>query len=146
MKLSGIKPAKGSRKNSKRVGRGGAHGKTCCRGSNGQLSRSGGAKGSIFEGGQTPWYRRLPKYRGFKSINKQIFYEVTLKNIENIKDNVEIIDPEYLQKMGLIKNLNQPIKILGGKEISKPLTIKAHKFTEGAIKLIEKAGGKAEVI
>ena len=147
MKINDLKPARGSKKSKKRLGRGhGCHVKTSGRGSKGQNARSGGGKGPGFEGGQTPWYRRLPKFKGFTSMNKKIYNEVTSTNLERISQDIEFVDPEVLKEKGVIKNLNFPIKILAGKSISKPLTVRAHKFTKGAKELIEKAGGKIEVI
>lgn len=145
MKLVDLKPARGSIKRRKRVGRGGSHGKTSCRGSKGQNARSGGGKGPAFEGGQTTWYRRLPKFRGFKSLNKIEFYEVSLSALSVFKKD-QLVTPEVLCENKIVKNLNKPVKVLANGQIKVPLTVRLHKFTKSAKELIEKAGGKAEVI
>lgn len=145
MKLQDLRPARGSVKKDKRVGRGGPHAKTSCRGHKGQKARSGGGKGPVFEGGQTPWYRRLPKYRGFKNMNKVEYHEVSLKDLSVFKKD-ELVTPELLHENKVIKNLNLPVKVLANGEIKVPLTVRLHKFTKGAKELIEKAGGKTEVI
>ena len=145
MKLTDIVPPEGARRKRKRVGRGGKWGKTCARGYNGQNSRSGGGKGPGFEGGQTPWYMRLPKFRGFNNIFRQEYSIVSLDDLD-IVTGTKVIDPDVLVQVGLIKNTDQPVKILANGTISKALTVKAHKFSESAKKAIEEAGGKAEVI
>lgn len=145
MKLTGLKPPTGAKKDRKRVGRGGKFGKTCTRGSNGQNCRSGGGKGPSFEGGQTPWYRRLPKFRGFNNIFKEEYQIVSLGDLEFFEDFTEIT-PEILHETGLIKNPAKPVKILANGKISKSLTIKASKFSLSAKEAIEAAGGRAEVI
>ena len=130
LKLSGLKPARGSVKRKKRVARGtsSGFGKTAGRGHKGQTSRAGGTKGSRFEGGQTPIYRRLPK-RGFKNIPFKKTYELF-----NLND---------LAKIGQASGL---IKVLGQGEVKEPLTVSAHKFSAAAIKKIEAAGGKAIIL
>lgn len=146
MKLTELKPPKGTRKKAKRVGRGGKLGGTCCRGANGQNSRSGGGKGPGFEGGQTPWYMRLPKFRGFKNALFRKEYDIISLDDLDIIEGTDVIDPEVLFQVGLIKKPDRPIKVLADGEINKPLTVKAHKFSKNAKKAIEEAGGKAEVI
>lgn len=146
MKMSDIKPAPGSRKRSKRVGRGhGCHGKTACKGSKGQNARSGGSKGPGFEGGQTPWYRRLPKYKGFKSLDKEVFSIVNLASLGCFEAN-EVVTPEALMEKKLVKNIERPIKLLAKGILDKALTVRLHKFSGKAVEAIEAAGGKAEVI
>jgi large subunit ribosomal protein L15 len=145
MKLTDIVPPQGTMKKRKRVGRGGKWGKTCSRGYNGQNSRSGGGKGPGFEGGQTPWYMRLPKFRGFNNIFRQEYSIISLDDLDII-EGTTVIEPEVLVQVGLIKNTDKPIKVLANGAISKALTVKAHKFSESAKKAIEEAGGKAEVI
>lgn len=139
----------------KRIRRGRGHGsglvKTAGRGSKGQRSRSGGGKGRNFEGGQTPWYRRLPHLRGIsnRSRNIEIFRkEYEIVNLEKLGDFPEnsIITPDEMVKIGLVKKRNDGIKILGQGELTKPLTIKAHKFSKSALEKITASGGKAEVI
>jgi large subunit ribosomal protein L15 len=148
MRLNNLSPSDGSNKKSKRVGRGigSGHGKTSCKGHKGQKARSGGTKGSGFEGGQMPLQRRLPK-RGFKNYPFKIDY--TIINLENIGkiDNLDIVTPDVLIEMGIIKELkNGGLKILGNGEIKRPFTIRADAFSASALKKISAVGGKAEVI
>lgn len=145
MKLNELKPNPGSRKSRLRVGRGGKNGKTCGRGHNGQNSRSGGTKGPGFEGGQTPWYRRLPKYRGFKNRFRTEYQEVSLSDLETFEAKATV-NPESLVEKGILKNIRRPIKVLGNGELTKALTVNLHAFTASAKAAIEGAGGKAEVV
>ncbi len=145
MKLTDLKPPKGTTHRRKRVGRGGKLGKTCCRGYNGQNSRSGGGKGPAFEGGQTPWYMRLPKFRGFNNRTKKEYQIICLDDLEII-EGTEEITPEVLHKLKLVKKANKPVKVLANGSLTRKVVVKAHKFTESAKKAIEEAGGKAEVI
>ncbi|MDP2755012.1 MAG: 50S ribosomal protein L15 [Nitrospirota bacterium] len=146
MKIEDLKPAEGSKKKNKRVGRGigSGHGKTSCKGHKGQKARSGGPKGPGFEGGQMPLQRRLPK-RGFKNRFKIEYAAINLKNISKI-EGLDIITPEVLFERGLIKDLKDGIKVLGDGEIQGPLTIKADAFSASALAKIAAAGGKAEII
>ncbi len=148
MRLNDLSPSYGSNKKSKRVGRGigSGHGKTSCKGHKGQKARSGGTKGSGFEGGQMPLQRRLPK-RGFKNYPFKIDY--TILNLEDIGkiENFDIITSDMLIEMGIIKELkNGGLKILGNGEIKRPFTIRADAFSASALTKISAAGGKAEVI
>jgi large subunit ribosomal protein L15 len=145
MKLNELKPNAGSRKRRRRICRGGKLGKTGGRGMNGQKSRSGGTKYPGFEGGQTPWYRRLPKYRGFKNLFRTEYQEVSLSDLETFADGTTV-NPESLVEKGIIKNVRSPIKVLGNGELKKSLTVNLHGFTASAKAAIEGAGGKAEVI
>jgi large subunit ribosomal protein L15 len=145
MKLNELKPNAGSRKKRRRVCRGGKLGKTGGRGMNGQKSRSGGTKYPGFEGGQTPWYRRLPKYRGFNNLFRTEYQEVSLSDLETFADKATV-NPESLVEKGFIKNVRSPIKVLGNGELKKSLTVNLHAFTASAKAAIEGAGGKAEVI
>jgi len=144
--LNNLKASEGSRKKRKRVGRGtgSGHGGTSCRGHKGQNSRSGGGKGPGFEGGQMPLQRRLPK-RGFRNIFKKEYAIVHLKDLNRFKANQEVT-PEVLKEKGLVKKGVTHIKILADGELEKALTLKAHKFSQEAMKKIEASGGKAEVI
>ena len=146
MRIEDLKPYVGSKRKSKRVGRGpgSGHGKTACKGHKGQKSRSGGTKGPGFEGGQMPMQRRLPK-RGFKNPFHIEYAIVNLNDLANIGD-VDEITPEVLIDRGVIKDLKDGLKILGHGEIKKPLTIKADAFSASAEAKITAAGGKAEVI
>lgn len=144
--LNNLKASKGSRKRRKRVGRGpgSGHGGTSCRGHKGQNSRSGGGKGPGFEGGQMPLQRRLPK-RGFRNIFKKEYTIIHLKDLNKFEANQEVT-PEVLKQKGIIKKRTGLIKVLSDGSIEKPLTLKAHKFSQEAIKKIEASGGKTEVI
>jgi large subunit ribosomal protein L15 len=147
MKLHELSPSAGSTKKRKRVGRGTGSGlgTTAGRGMNGQNSRSGGGVRPGFEGGQMPLFRRIPK-RGFSNhMFKKNWTTVNVKDLEAFDANT-VITPELLLESGLIKKLNYGLKILGDGELTKSFTVKAHKFTQSAIKKIEAAGGKAEVI
>jgi large subunit ribosomal protein L15 len=147
MKLHDIIPAPGSTKKSKRVGRGmgSGHGKTSTKGHKGQKARSGSGKGPSFEGGQTPLQRRLPK-RGFSNYPFKVEYAViNLSDLDRLA-GVDVITPEVLLERNLVKNPKFGIKVLGGGNISRPVTVEAHAFSDSAIEKIKAAGGKAEVI
>lgn len=146
IKLGNLKPSAGSVKKRKRIGRGpgSGHGKTSTRGHKGQKARSGAKRKPWFEGGQMPIQRRLPK-RGFTNIYKKEYQIVNLASLSKCKDQ-EIISPLVMKKLGLIKKLNMPVKILGEGEISGSITIQANAFSKKAKEKIEVLGGKAEVI
>ncbi|MFA5515121.1 MAG: 50S ribosomal protein L15 [Desulfuromonadales bacterium] len=146
MDLSNLKPAIGSTKDRKRIGRGqgSGTGKTAGKGHKGQKARSGGSIKAGFEGGQMPMHRRLPK-RGFTSLNKKVFVLVNLDDLESFEAG-SVIDLEAMGKAGLIKKLQDGVKVLGNGEVTKALTVQAHKFSKSAVEKIEAAGGKAEVI
>lgn len=147
MKIQDLTPEKGSRRSSKRVGRGmgSGHGKTSTKGHKGQKARSGASKGPAFEGGQTPMQRRLPK-RGFKnSPFKKEYAIINLKDIVKLSD-AGMITPEVLLDRKVIKNIKDGVKILGEGTIDKPLNVKAHAFSSSALSKINAAGGKAEVL
>lgn len=145
MDLANLKPAKGSVKNTKRVGRGqgSGHGKTATRGANGQMSRSGAKHRAWFEGGQMPLQRRLPKF-GFTNHFRKEFQAVNLDRLNMLSEKYgyEEITAEILKKHGLIRNDKGLIKILGRGELKKALTIHAHAASKSAAEKIEKAGGK----
>ncbi|WP_461359894.1 50S ribosomal protein L15 [Candidatus Darwinibacter acetoxidans] len=146
MRLHELKPAEGSRRKRKRVGRGMASGwgKTSGRGHKGQGQRSGGGKGAYFEGGQTPLVRRLPK-RGFNNPLRKVYAEVKLEDLNRFASGT-VVTPELLVESGLVKKMHDGIKILGNGEIKQALTVQAHRFTNSAAAKIEEAGGKVEVI
>ncbi len=147
MNLHDLKPAKGSKKRKRRVGRGTGSGRgyTSGRGANGQNSRSGNKIRPTFEGGQTPLFRKLPK-RGFNNIFKKQYSVVNVYQLNNFDEGTEIT-PELLQERGLIDNIaKNGVKVLAKGAITKDLTVKAHAFSESAVEKIENAGGKAEVI
>lgn len=145
MKLHELKPAEGSRKARKRLGRGigSGQGKTAGKGHKGQNARSGGGVRLGFEGGQTPLFRRLPK-RGFTNVNRKEFTIVNLDVLNQFEDGTEVT-PALLKEVGAIKKASA-VKILGNGEITKKLTVKAHKFSSSAKEAIEAAGGQVEVI
>lgn len=144
--LSNLGPNPGAVKKRKRVGRGPGSGlgKTAGRGHKGQKSRSGGAKPRYFEGGQLPLYRRLPK-RGFTNIFKVTYQVVNVGQLEEKFDSDAVIDKEALRKAGLIKKLNQPVKLLAKGSVSKKFTVKVDAASKKAIELIQAAGGTVEV-
>ena len=146
MKLHELKPAPGSNKAPKRVGRGigSGHGKTAGRGHKGQNARSGGGVGLGFEGGQMPLYRRLPK-RGFNNPNRKEYAIVNLETLNRFEEGT-VVTPELLKERGVVKNLKDGLKILGRGELNVKLTVKAHKFSQSALSKIEAAGGQTEVI
>lgn len=146
MPLHELKPAPGSHRNPKRVGRGigSGLGKTSGRGQKGQKSRSGGGVRRGFEGGQMPLFQRLPK-RGFKNIFRR---EPEIVNVETLNcfDAGTVVTPELLKEKGIVKSLKNGIKILGKGDLEKELTVRAGSFSSQAIEKISSAGGKAEVI
>lgn len=146
MKLHELKPAEGSRKPRRRVGRGigSGMGKTSTRGTKGQFSRTGGGTRPGFEGGQMPLYRRLPK-RGFKNTFAKKYAEVNVEQF-NCFDNGAVVDPAALIEAGILKNVLDGVRVLGNGELTKSLTVQAQGFTKSAQQKIEAAGGKAEVI
>jgi large subunit ribosomal protein L15 len=147
MGLHNLKPARGSVRARKRVGRGPGSGlgKTSGRGEKGQKSRSGYARKVGFEGGQMPLHRRVPK-RGFSNhpFRKRLAY-VNLGSLESF-DAGTIVTPEVLLKRGLIRSAGDGVKVLGKGTFTKALTVRAHKFSAGASERIVGAGGKAEII
>lgn len=146
MELKDLRPAEGSTKARKRVGRGNGSGmgKTAGRGLNGQKSRAGGGKGNGFEGGQTPLARRLPKLPGFRNINRVEYLPVNVSRIEKYFESGEVVDGESLAAKGIIKNANSLVKVLGDGEITKAVTVKVDKVSASAKAKIEAAGGKVE--
>ncbi|MFV0255434.1 MAG: 50S ribosomal protein L15 [Erysipelotrichaceae bacterium] len=146
MKLHELSYTEGARRSSKRIGRGhgSGHGKTAGKGHKGQNARSGGGVRLGFEGGQTPLYRRLPK-RGFTNINRKEFAIINVNQLDKFADGATV-DVAALKEAGLIKKELSGIKVLGNGELTKKLTVKAHKFSASAAQAIEKAGGKTEVL
>lgn len=148
MDLSNLKPAEGSTKNSKRIGRGQGSGRggTSTRGHKGAKSRSGYSRRFGFEGGQMPLYRRLPKF-GFKNINRVEYRSVNLDVIQAlaVSRKVEVVDMELLVNSG-IASKNDRIKILGRGEFTAKLEVKAHAFSASAVQAIESNGGQATKI
>ena len=146
MELKDLKPAEGSKRNRKRVGRGPAsgNGKTAGRGMNGQKSRAGGGKGAGFEGGQTPLARRLPKLPGFRNFNRVEYVPVNVSRLDAKFNAGDLVDADTLYAAGIIKNTTDPIKVLGDGEITKALTVRVDKVSASAKAKIEAVGGKVE--
>ena len=146
MKLHELSPALGSKQTRNRIGRGlgSGNGKTAGKGMKGQNSRSGGGTRTGFEGGQMPIYRRLPK-RGFKNIFAKEYAEVNVSTLERFDDGATV-DPVALVEAGILKNVQDGIRILGNGELTKKLTVRANGFTKTAESKITAAGGKVEVI
>jgi len=141
MKLHELRAAPGSRKKRIRVGRGDASrgGKTAGRGTKGQNARSGGGVRPYFEGGQLPLVRRLPHQRGFTNIFRVEYAVVNVGRLEQFPDHAEIT-PAVLQTAGLVRR-SMPVKILGDGDLTRPLTVHAHRFSTSARAKIAAAGG-----
>ena len=146
MKLHELKYTEGSRKDGFRLGRGhgSGNGKTSGKGNKGQKARSGGMGKLGFEGGQTPLARRLPK-RGFTNFTRKEYAIVNLDQLNRFADGTEVT-VELLKNTGIVKDLKCGVKVLGDGELEKKLVVKANKFTKSAVAMIEKVGGKPEVI
>ncbi|GAB4280040.1 MAG: 50S ribosomal protein L15 [Coriobacteriia bacterium] len=146
MRMNDLAPAQGSKKARKRVGRGhgSGHGGRSGRGDKGQLSRSGGGKGSLFEGGQQPLYRRLPKLPGFKNRFRTEYKVVNVSRLDALFSDGDVVDIDALFDKGLIKSKTDPVKILGDGDLTKRLTVKVDKVSAGAREKIEAAGGTVE--
>ena len=144
MKLNELSPAPGARKVRVRVGRGlgSGNGKTSGKGQKGQKSRSGGGVRTGFEGGQMPIYRRLPK-RGFKNIFANVYAEVNVETLNRFEDGTTV-DAVALVEAGVLKNIQDGVRILGNGELTKKLTVVANGFTKTAEEKITAAGGKVE--
>jgi large subunit ribosomal protein L15 len=149
MKAHELKPADGSKKNRKRVGRGlgSGHGTYAGRGRKGQHARQGGVKGPYFEGGNLPLVRKLPFARGvgFTPRNKVVYRPVNLNELAAL-DTREPITPEVLVQHGLLKSVTEPVVVLAYGEIDRAVTVQAHRCSESARRKIEAAGGAVEII
>ena len=145
MILEKLKPAEGSKKKRKRVGRGpgSGHGKTSCRGHKGQNARAGRGTKAGFEGGQMPLQRRLPK-RGFRNPFREKVAIIHLSDLNRFERDV-VVEPDLLIASGLCKK-GETIKLLADGELQHPLTIRVHRASQAALKKVEKASGKVEVI
>ncbi len=144
--LEDLKPKEGSTKKSKRVGRGrsSGHGKTSCRGHNGEGQRSGSSAKRGFEGGQMPAYRRLPKLKGFQVINKLNYAEINVGRIAQL--GLKEVSLESLKEAKRVHPSSDGLRVLGNGEIKKAVTVKASYVTPSAKEKIEKAGGKVELV
>jgi large subunit ribosomal protein L15 len=146
MQLNDLRPADGSKKNRKRIGRGNSsgHGTTAGRGSKGQLSRSGGGKGAGFEGGQNPLAMRLPKLPGFRNINRVSYTPVNVGRLNDKYEAGETVNGDTLVEKGITKSANENVKVLGDGDLTKALTVQVDKVSASAQAKIEAAGGKVE--
>ncbi len=146
MKIGELRPAHGSKKREKRIGRGpgSGHGKTSTHGHKGQKARSGRGKGPSFEGGQMPLQRRLPK-RGFT--NRPFKKEYAIINLSDIERlGLDMVTPEVLREKGIIKNIKDGLKVLGEGELTRKITIKAHKLSKSAVEKLKSTGSMIEVL
>ncbi len=147
MELHELKKNEGATTTRKRVGRGPGSGlgKTSGRGENGQKSRSGASIRAVFEGGQSPLYRRLHK-RGFNNNEfKTRYATINISDLNRFNDG-DVVTPELLKETGIVKKQLSGIKVLGNGTLDKKLTVRAHRFTQSALTKIEESGSKAEVI
>lgn len=146
MELNELRPALGSTKNRKRIGRGtgSGHGKTATKGHKGQKARSGGSVKAGFEGGQMPLQRRLPK-RGFTPLSRKEYAVVNLGQLDAFESG-SVVDLEALCRAGFVGRVLDGVKVLANGELTKSLTVKAHKFSAAAKEKIVAAGGTAEEI
>lgn len=149
MKLHDLRPQEGSKKNRKRVGRGisAGQGKTAGRGTKGQGARAGGGTRLYHQGGNLPFYRRLPFVRGkgFTPFNSVEFNEVNLDQLAGFAADGEVT-PESLAEARLLRDLRNPIALLGRGEVAVALKVRVHRVTKGARAKIEAAGGSVEII
>ena len=147
MKLHELQRNIGATHEKKRVGRGSGSGlgKTSGRGQKGQKARSGGSINPVFEGGQLPLYRRIPK-RGFSNHMFKTTYAVVNLDQLNVFENGTVVTPALLREAGIVKNQLDGIKVLGNGKLEKELTIQANKFSTSALEKIKESGSKAEVI
>lgn len=145
MRLSDLRPAEGSRREKRRIGRGigSGQGKTAGKGYNGQKARN--SVGPGFEGGQMPLHRRLPHLRGFKNRFRKEYAVVNLDQLDRFEAD-STVTPELLMETGIIKNLKDGVKILGDGDMGKALTVRAHKFSKTAEEKIKASGGAIEVV
>ncbi len=149
MKLHDLKPNKGAKKKRKRVGRGIAagQGKTAGRGTKGQGARAGGGTRLYHQGGNLPFFRRLPFIRGkgFTPINRVEYHEVNLGQLIDFKDGSQVT-PESLIEARLVKNSANPVVLLGEGEVSVALNVSVHRISNSARAKIEAAGGRVEIL
>jgi large subunit ribosomal protein L15 len=146
MRLGGLKPASGSKKKRKRVGcgPGSGHGKTATRGHKGTQSRTGNTRHAWYEGGQMPLQRRLPK-RGFTNLFRVEYQVVNVGDLDRFDANATV-DVDTLLERGLIRHLNNPVKLLADGEIKKPLKVTVHACSAKAKEAVEKAGGQVHLV
>ena len=147
MKLHDLKPNEGSKKGRKRVGRGisAGQGKTAGRGTKGQGARSGGGTRLYHQGGNLPFFRRLPFKRGFTPLKQTEYNEINLDQLEGFKAKSQV-NPETLAEARLLKDSRHPIAILGRGDVKVALKVQAHRVTASARQKIEAAGGSVEIV
>jgi large subunit ribosomal protein L15 len=145
VKLHHLRPGPGARRDRRRVGRGraGGQGKTAGRGTKGYLARNNKKLG--YEGGQMPLTRRVPKKKGFTNPNRQVWAVVNVERLAQRFDADATVSPESMAAAGLVRR-RMPVKVLGGGELDRALTVQAHGFTTVAREKIERAGGRVEVL
>ena len=146
IKLEDLRPAEGSTHKSKRVGRGrsSGHGKTSCRGHNGEGQRSGNSSKRGFEGGQMPGYRQMPKLKGFKIVNQLQYEEINVGRLAQL--DLEEVSIELLKEIRKAHPSTVGLRVLGNGEVTKAMTVKASYVTPSAKAKIEAAGGKVELV
>ena len=147
MRLTDVRPQKGSKKRARRLGRGvsAGQGASAGKGMRGQKARSGGSTRPGFEGGQQPLYRRLPKLKGFPIINRKEYTTINVGKLSSLAADTEV-NLSSLKEAGIIKNAKAPLKILGDGELNVALKVQAAAFTASAKSKIEAAGGSCEVV
>lgn len=147
MKLHDLKPNDGATQKRKRVGRGisAGQGKTAGRGTKGQGARQGGGVRHYHQGGNLPFFRRLPFQRGFTPLNRVEYNEINLDQLNAFTANA-VISPETLASARLLRAPENPVALLGRGEIAMPLEVSVHRISEGARRKIEAAGGKVELL
>jgi len=149
MKLHDLKPNQGSKKNRKRVGRGisAGQGKTAGRGTKGQGARAGGGTRLYHQGGNLPFYRRLPFVRGkgFTPINRVEYIEINLERLANFSAD-SMVTPDALVEARILRNTRKPVVILGNGDVDVPLNVRVHRISNSAREKIEAAGGNIEIL
>ena len=147
IKLEDLRPAEGATHKSKRKGRGisSGQGKTSCRGHRGEGQRAGIGRKAGFEGGQMPAYRKLPKLKGFEVVNKIIYAELNVSDLDALEEGA-VIDIKTLKDNGVFSKKYQELRVLGNGEITKKVTVKARHFSKTAKEKIEAAGGTTELV
>jgi len=147
MKLHELRPKPGATHRRKRVGRGTAagQGKTAGRGTKGQGARQGGVPSVYFQGGNLPFFRRLPFKRGFTPLQRVVYSEINLEALQKVPSG-SLITPETLAGLGLVKDATKPVVILGRGEVKVPLTVRVQRVSASARAKLEAAGGSVEVI
>lgn len=147
MKLHDLRPRPGATSNRKRVGRGisAGQGKTAGRGTKGQGARAGSGGKLYHQGGNLPFFRRLPFKRGFTNVNRIKWYEVNLENLDGFADGSDVT-PNTLVEAGVLRDRERPVVLLGNGEVTVKLNVKVHRISKGAQAKIEKAGGAVEIV